>query len=69
MIVPVRCFSCGKVLGSYYEEFKKKVKEGKSPEKVLDEMGIERYCCRRTLFSHVDLLDEVLKYTPKGEKN
>jgi DNA-directed RNA polymerase subunit N len=62
MIVPVRCFSCGKVVGNSYEEFSKRVGKGEPAGKVLDELGIERYCCRRMLLSHVDLTDELLKY-------
>lgn len=62
MIIPVRCFSCGRVIGSAYEEYKKRVKTGEKPEKVLDNLGIKRYCCRRMIVSHVDLLDEVAPY-------
>ncbi len=62
MIIPVRCFSCGKVIGSAYEEYKKKVEAGEKPEKVLDNLGIKRYCCRRMIISHVDLLDEIAPY-------
>ena len=62
MMVPVRCFSCGKVLGSLYEKFKEKVEKGESAEKALDELGVKRYCCRRVLFSQVDLIDDIMKY-------
>lgn len=62
MIVPVRCFSCGNAVGDYYEEFKKRVSEGESPEKVLDDLGLTRYCCRKTLLTSSDLVDEVMKY-------
>ena len=62
MMVPIRCFSCGKQLGSLYEEFKKKVSQGEKPEKAMDELGIKRYCCRRIIFSQVDLIDEISKF-------
>jgi len=29
---------------------------------VLDELGVSRYCCRRTLLAHVDWIDDVLKF-------
>ncbi|TLN19211.1 hypothetical protein FDZ71_05075, partial [bacterium] len=29
---------------------------------VLDELGMKRYCCRRMFISHVDVIDELLKY-------
>ncbi len=62
MIVPVRCFSCGKVLGQYYEDFVKRVEKKENPAKVLTELGVIRYCCRRTIFSHVDLMEEIMRY-------
>jgi DNA-directed RNA polymerase subunit N len=62
MIIPVRCFSCGKVIGSIYEEFKRRTDAGESTKDVLDELKVDRYCCRRMLLSHVDLMDEVLPY-------
>ncbi|HIH10288.1 MAG TPA: DNA-directed RNA polymerase subunit N [Candidatus Diapherotrites archaeon] len=66
MIVPVRCFSCGKVVGESYEKYVERVQRGEDPAAVLDEIGIKRYCCRRMIFSHVDFIDEILKY--KGVK-
>ena len=62
MIVPVRCFTCGKVIGNVYENYKKRVDDGEDPEEVMDDLGIERYCCRRMLLSHKDLIDEVMQY-------
>ena len=37
MIIPVRCFSCGKPIGHLWEEFKKRTAEGENAKKVLDE--------------------------------
>ena len=62
MMIPIRCFSCGKQLASQYEEFKKRVEKGEKPEKVMDDLGVKRYCCRRMLFSQADLIDEISKY-------
>lgn len=62
MMVPVRCFSCGKVVGEHYEKFKERVEKGENGDKVLDDLGIKRYCCRRMIYSHVDFVDELLKY-------
>jgi len=62
MIVPVRCFTCGKVIGNVYENYKKRVDDGEDPEEVMDDLGIERYCCRRMLLSHKDLIEEVMQY-------
>ncbi len=62
MMVPVRCFTCGSVIGDKWEEYKRRVKNGEDAKKVLDEMGIKRYCCRRMLLSCIDIIDEVLEY-------
>ena len=62
MIVPVRCFSCGRVVAQDYEEYVKRVQKKEDPAKVLDDLGIEKYCCRRTIFSHVDLMEDISKY-------
>lgn len=63
MIVPVRCYSCGKAVSQYYEEFKKRVENGEKAKQVLDDLGLDRYCCRRTIFGQVDLIDDILKYS------
>ncbi len=58
---PVRCFTCGAVIGDLYQQYKKLIKE-KSVDVALDELGIERYCCRRMFISHVEIMENVLKY-------
>jgi len=62
MIIPVRCFTCGKVIGAAYEEYKLRVNNGEKPKDVLDSLGIKRYCCRRIFISHADLIDEVAPF-------
>lgn len=62
VIIPVRCFTCGKPIGHLYEEFKRRIDRGEDPRKVLDDLNVKRYCCRRMLISHVDLIDELLKF-------
>ena len=62
MIIPVRCFTCGKLIGDKWETFSQRVRAGDKPMKVLDELGIRRYCCRRMLITHVEIIDEFLKY-------
>ena len=62
MIIPVKCFTCGNVVGSAFEPFKERVEAGEDPQKVLDDLGLERYCCRRMVLSHVNLIDEVMPF-------
>jgi len=62
MLVPVRCFTCGKLIGDKFEEFKAKVASGEDPAKALDDLQVTRYCCRRMMITSVDLIDQVLPY-------
>ncbi|MCX6798726.1 MAG: DNA-directed RNA polymerase subunit N [Candidatus Diapherotrites archaeon] len=62
MMVPIRCFSCGKQLAGLYEQFKQRVEKGEKAEKVMDDLGVRRYCCRRMLLSHTDLIDDIMRY-------
>ncbi len=62
VIIPVRCFTCGKPIGHLYEVFKNRIYRGEDPKKVLDELNVKRYCCRRMLLSHTDLIDELLMF-------
>jgi DNA-directed RNA polymerase subunit N len=63
VIIPVRCWTCGKPLGHLWEQFRRRVGEGEDPGRVLDELGVSRYCCRRVLLGHVELIDQVLEYS------
>ncbi len=68
MIIPVRCFTCGKLIGDKWEEFARRVKAGERADEVLDSLGVQRYCCRRMLLSHVEIIDEVLRFYEEAEK-
>jgi DNA-directed RNA polymerase subunit N len=73
LIIPVRCFTCGKVIGDIYEEYKQRYDQYKktiesgekpieTPKQILDSLGVDRYCCRRMLLTHVELIDEAAPY-------
>ena len=61
MIIPVRCFSCGKPIGHLWEEFKERTQK-EEPRKVLDDLGLKRYCCRAIFLGQVDNLELVNKF-------
>ena len=62
MMIPVRCFTCGKVISDKWEEYDRRVKSGEKVSNVLDDLGLIRYCCRRMLISNVEIIDEILKF-------
>lgn len=117
MIIPVRCFTCGKVgaparpwnwpapgrpqrrfkrrsnvadfrfcplaapppmpprlqvIGNKYETYFKLMESNDSrASDAMNELGLKRYCCRRMIFTHVDLIEKLLAYhtfQKKGER-
>ena len=62
MMIPIRCFTCGKLIGDKFTDFEMRIKGGEDPGKALDELQITRYCCRRMMITSVDLIDQVLPY-------
>jgi len=71
MIIPVRCFTCGKVIGDKYRWFLEQVAEIKGKKQndyfhldftgetaeaiVLAKLKLTRQCCRRHMLTHVDI--------------
>jgi len=66
MMIPVRCFTCGAVIGDKYRKFREYVEGGMDPKEALDKIGLERYCCRRMILSHVEIIDKFLIYRRLG---
>lgn len=62
MLVPVRCWSCGFPVAEHYDDFQTRVKAGEKPEKILDDLGVKRYCCRRMFVSQIDFIDDLLPF-------
>ncbi len=62
MIIPIRCFSCGKPIAHLYAKYKALVADGKTKGEALDELGVERYCCRATFLGQTDTLELVNKF-------
>ena len=63
MMIPIRCYTCGKVIAQYYEDYIEGLKTGKEPQEMLDSYGLNRYCCRRMLITHVELIDDILTFS------
>ena len=62
MQFPVRCMSCGKVISDKWEEFQERTEDGEDKGEILDDLGVEKYCCRTVFLTHVDTMDEVAEH-------
>ena len=62
MIIPIRCWSCGKPIAHLWESFRQRIGKGEERKKVLDELGLERYCCRAIFLGHVDLIEDAAQF-------
>ena len=54
--------SCGKPVAHLWEGYLERIKNGDNRKKVLDELELERYCCRALFLGHVDLLETVARF-------
>ena len=61
MIIPIRCFTCNNVIAHLWEKYVKETKK-KDVKTVLDEFGLERYCCRTMFMGNVDKINDYLIY-------
>ncbi len=63
MIIPIRCFSCGAVIAHKWEEFEQLKTAGVEVSDALDQIGLNRYCCRRMYVGHIDLIYETAPFS------
>jgi len=61
MIIPVRCFTCGKVIGDIWDKYVE-LNEIQPTEDTLNQLGLNKMCCRRMMITHVNLIDKIIKY-------
>jgi DNA-directed RNA polymerase subunit N len=65
-MIPVRCFTCGKPIAHVFKDFKERVAAGEDPKAVLDDLEVNRFCCRRMLITHVDLVEDIIQFASTG---
>lgn len=75
MLIPVRCYTCGRVLADKWGYFEKQRSEKLAKSKaesvahadvrdvamgdVLDKLGLKLYCCRAAMLTNVSLMDVI----------
>ncbi len=62
MMIPIRCFTCGKVIADKWEEYVSRTEQGEDAGKVMTELGITRYCCRQAFLGNINLIEEINKF-------
>lgn len=62
MIIPVRCFSCGKPVAHLAAEYNKRVNEGENQKIVLDELGVDRFCCRKVFLGQAENIELISRF-------
>lgn len=74
MLLPVRCFSCNGLIADKWVEYNKmlnslpkdnvvKIVDKNIPDsfqnKILNDLGVKRYCCRRMFISNLDMTEDL----------
>lgn len=61
-MIPVRCFTCNKVLGNKHDTFCA-LKDADVPyEEIWKRLGLTRTCCKMIMRTYVDLTDKLMVY-------
>jgi DNA-directed RNA polymerase subunit N (RpoN/RPB10) len=53
MYFPIRCFTCNAPIAHVYEKYCVDTARGRKAGELLDEMGMNRICCRRMFVTAV----------------
>ena len=68
MIIPVRCFTCGKVVGNMLGRYNDLKEAGMNDVAVYKELKLQRICCKRMLMTCVSASDQMSCYTELPNK-
>lgn len=69
MIIPVACFSCGKIVGDKWEKYTRLIQQEALKhggltdniyQNIFKQLDLSRMCCRRMIVTHVDIIDRMI---------
>ena len=61
-MLPVRCYTCNKVLGNKGATFEKMKNSGVEMKEIWEKLGLTRQCCKTIMITYVDLTDQMMQY-------
>ena len=68
-MIPVRCFTCNKIIANKWETYKNYLESGKSARDALAVIGFRRYCCKRMFLGHMEIIDKLLLYSQNNNND
>jgi len=68
MIIPIRCFTCGKEISSHYEQYLDLEADELPKNEIFKIIGIKRICCKRMFIGNVDISNNFLQFEMSQNK-
>ena len=69
MIIPVRCFTCNKVIANKWEKYNSLLKNGETSKFAFEQLRLHRYCCKRMFLGNVETIDKLLLHSKDKNNN
>jgi len=69
MIIPVRCFTCNKVIANKWETYNSLLKSGETSNFAFEKLRLRRYCCKRMFLGNVETIDKLLLHSKDKNNN
>lgn len=60
-LLPIKCYTCGKSISQDTDVIINSILHGYRIEYIMDALGYQRYCCRRTIFTSA-IITRVIDY-------
>jgi DNA-directed RNA polymerase subunit N len=63
-MIPVRCYTCGKVIGNKWVRYERMIAEPApvDREAIFETLAVTRWCCKRMLMCHVSFVSDTMVY-------